>query len=153
MAADFLAQVEQLFGFLSGAGFEVGDRTVAASFDNAYVSFRSAGLLAGIGRDRGQSYVEVGAPGKSRYDGHLLAAFVGDEEGMRVAALEHPRVAELAAFVERHLPALVTAFAPARRDETVRALGRLVNRAPTSCLAFRVRRPSPFSRSASIPQD
>ena len=125
MADDFLAQVDRLFGFLEDAGFEVADRTVAASFDNAYTSFRSAGLLVGVGRERGHNYVEVGAPGTSQYDGQLLAELLGDTEGKRVSASERPGLDELARFLKRQLPALVAAFASARREGTVSALRRL----------------------------
>ena len=122
MADEFPGLVQHHFGFLEANGYHITEATVAEVFDNAYVAYWSPRLVIGVGRERGQCYFEVGAPGTSLYDGHLLSEFLHDTEGASLAAHERPSLSDLAVTLRRQLPTLEKAFSAECAAHTERAL-------------------------------
>lgn len=63
MMTDFLAQVRSAFAFLEAErGFELERYDPPQAFDNASAEFQSPTVAVTVARERGQCYVNVGAP-------------------------------------------------------------------------------------------
>ena len=126
MAEAFLRDVEEAFAFLRDEpGYELLEADASGSFDNAWVSYRSARLRVRITRERGQVFADFAPPDgpPDWFDASTLLGYLGSEALVASHTQSDQRsLPDLAYMIQPFCDAIAELFAASRREYNVQQI-------------------------------